>query len=272
METEEDRLATVAIRSGDPRQLEEAASLVADFPDGEDSLIGRRWILHAITEGPLATIDWMIEAGVDLSFRDQEGYTPLLAAIESQRQDRIDVLKRLIVAGAPLNAKGINDWTPAHMAAARDDVEVLRVLVDAGADLTIRTAIDDYATPLEEARNLEKADAVAFLEGLPATSADDSLFPGWRCVSEDGHPLVLELLQNHDIRVEVVPVGSLGKYSNQSLWVKTADVNRAADLIGQMVTALDTPSSGPWRCSGCGEENEAAFDACWQCGRDHAAG
>jgi len=35
-----------------------------------------------------------------------------------------------------------------------------------GADLTIRTEIDDYATPLEEARNLGKLEAVKYLEGV----------------------------------------------------------------------------------------------------------
>ena len=42
------------------------------------------------------------------------------------------------------------------MAAARDDVEALRILAAHGADLTIRTDIDDYATPLEETRMLGK--------------------------------------------------------------------------------------------------------------------
>jgi ankyrin repeat protein len=76
------------------------------------------------------------------------------------------VLERLLRAGAPVNLKGLNDWTPAHMAAARDDVEVLRLLVAHGADLTIRTTIDDYATPLEEVRTLGQHRAAAFLESL----------------------------------------------------------------------------------------------------------
>jgi uncharacterized protein len=65
-----------------------------------------------------------------------------------------------------VNRKGINDWTPAHMAAARDDVEALRLLVRYRADLNIRTDIDDYATPLEEARNLGKVNAVNYLESV----------------------------------------------------------------------------------------------------------
>ena len=96
---------------------------------------------------------------------DQEGYTALHAALERDA-DRGDLLELLLTAGAPVNAKGINDWTPAHMAAARDDVEALRVLVAHGADLTIRTGIDDRATPLEEGRILGSRNAVRFLEDL----------------------------------------------------------------------------------------------------------
>jgi hypothetical protein len=57
------------------------------------------------------------------------------------------------------------------MAAARDAVDVLEVLVAHGADLSIRTNIDDYATPLEEARILGKLKAAAFLERLEGVDA-----------------------------------------------------------------------------------------------------
>ena len=151
------------MKSGDLARLIELAAIDSTFPDGVDSFIGRRWIINAIDGAPLTTIDWMLSRGVDLAFRDEEGYTPLLATIESGRPDRLKLLRSLIAAGAPVNKKGVNDWTPAHMAAARDDVETLKVLVAAGADLTIRTDLDDCATPLEEAQILKKANALAYL-------------------------------------------------------------------------------------------------------------
>jgi ankyrin repeat protein len=160
------QIALDVLTSGDTTRLDELALSLEGFPDGVDPHLGRRWILHAIDVGPQTSIEWMLARGVDLAFRDEEGYTPLLVAIESRRSDRCDVMERLLRAGAPVNLKGINDWTPAHMAAARDDVDGLRVLVAHGADLSIRTDIDDRATPLEEARNLGKRNAAEFLEGL----------------------------------------------------------------------------------------------------------
>lgn len=108
----------------------------------------------------------MLDHRVDLSFRDDEGYTVLHAALERARPDKYSILALLLDHGAPVNAHGINDWTPAHMAAVREDIEALRLLIAQGADLSIRTRIDDYQTPLEEARSLGRTGAVRFLEGL----------------------------------------------------------------------------------------------------------
>ena len=155
-----------ALASGEPAQWEAIAAELPGFPDGVDDFIHRRWIVNALGSGSAASVEWMLKKGVDLDFRDEEGYTPLHAVIERRAPDRHELLDLLLRAGAPVNRKGINDWTPAHMAAARDDVEALRILVGYGADLSIRTAIDEYATPLEEARHLGKDNAARYLETL----------------------------------------------------------------------------------------------------------
>jgi ankyrin repeat protein len=154
------------LKSGSVVDLEAEELRDPTFPRGADSYAGRRWIINAIDCGSMLSIKWMLQKGVDLDFRDDEGYTPLHAAIERSADDRLEVLALLLRADAPINLKGFNDWTPAHMAAAKDDVDALRMLVQHGADLSIRTEIDDYATPLEEARNLRKVKAVRFLESV----------------------------------------------------------------------------------------------------------
>jgi len=42
------------LKSGDRARLEELALLVEGFPDGVDSFMGRRWIIHAIGVGETA--------------------------------------------------------------------------------------------------------------------------------------------------------------------------------------------------------------------------
>lgn len=158
--------AIKVLETGSLAELEQLAAEIPGFPEGVDPYIGRRWIINAIGCGSTMAVRWILGRGVDLHFRDEEGYTPLHACIDSPRADKHDVLELLIVAGAPLDLKGLNDWTPAHNAAARDDVEALRILVRHGADLSIRTEIDEYATPLEDARHLGKLKAVAFLESV----------------------------------------------------------------------------------------------------------
>ena len=154
------------LRSGAAPDLDALAREWDHFPDGVDPYMGTRWIQHAIGSGSAESVDWMIARGVELDFCDGGGYTPVHSVLERAHDDRLELLDRLLRAGAPVNRKGFNDWTPAHKAAASDDVDALRVLVRHGADLAIRTTIDDCATPLEEARLLGKLNAVSYLESL----------------------------------------------------------------------------------------------------------
>lgn len=144
-----------AIIDGDIQLLEEYSLMIDDFPKGKDHFIQRNWITNAVDCGTYDVIKWMIDKGVSLIFEDEEGYSILHSAIDSNNHDKYSVLNLLIESGADINAYGINDWTPAHMAAARNDTESLKILIRHGADLSIRTRIDDYATPLEEAQMLK---------------------------------------------------------------------------------------------------------------------
>src|SRR5262245_34215474 len=76
------------------------------FPCCVDDFIHRHWITNAIDCGSKASIEWMLEKRVDLTFRDDEGYTVLHSAIDRRREDRHDVLEALLNAGAPVNAHG----------------------------------------------------------------------------------------------------------------------------------------------------------------------
>ena len=153
------------LMAGDVTALEEIASIVVNFPDGKDDFIFRHWISNAIDCGTVEVVAWMLDKGVSLVFDDDEGFMVLHSAIFRDPPERYSILRMLIKAGADVNAHGLHDYTPAHLAAARNDVDALKILKDAGADFSIRTRIDEYLTPLEEARALGGSpDAVSYLE------------------------------------------------------------------------------------------------------------
>jgi ankyrin repeat protein len=101
--------------------------------------------------------------GSPVNYKSDEGYPVLHSAIDREKPDRHQVLDLLCVAGADVQARGLNDWTPLDMAAARNDIEAMKILLRYGADVWQRTRIDEYATPLEEARTLHAHGAVRFL-------------------------------------------------------------------------------------------------------------
>lgn len=157
------------LANGTQEQLEELSEILNGFPDGRDNFIFNHWIINAIDCGSKLSIEWMLSKGVNLNFRDENGYTPLLSVIDREKPDRYEILELLLKHGAPINKRGINDWTPLHMAAARNDIVALKLLVKYRADLSIKTHIDDYATPLEEARILNCEEAVKYLESVNTT-------------------------------------------------------------------------------------------------------
>lgn len=153
-----------ALADGTLEDFKMIAQAVEGFPHGVDDVVGRHWIINAIDCGSLAAVAWMLRKGVSVNFCDDEGFTVLHSCIDRDLLGKYEILRLLIAAGADLDAKGFNDWTPLHRAAARDDMTALKILLDAGADRTVRTGIDDCATPAEEAKMLGRYGAAKFIE------------------------------------------------------------------------------------------------------------
>lgn len=151
------------LSDGDLDQLEFASQIVDSFPHDKDSCYGSPWIEHAVSSGSLKAVKWMIEKGVNLQPVNTDGYPPVISCIEVEGQEKYQILCALIDSGADINERGIHGWTPLHMAAIRDDKESMRILLEAGADRTITTEIDDDATAEEEARNLGHLKSADFI-------------------------------------------------------------------------------------------------------------
>ncbi|WP_294610881.1 ankyrin repeat domain-containing protein [Roseovarius sp.] len=151
------------LANGNLDQLEFTSQVVDGFPHGKDGYFGLPWIMHAASCGCLKSVNWMIEQGVNLKPDVDDGYPLLLSCIEQDGKEKYQILEAFIASGADINERGINGWTPLHMAAIRDDERSMSMLLSAGADTTITTLIDDDTTAEEEARNLGHLASAEFI-------------------------------------------------------------------------------------------------------------
>ena len=168
MATEEERCAEArkfqriddAFRAGDLAALRDAVDDPLAVPNGRMPDTIGPCLIYAIYHSPLAFIRTLLEIGADPNAAVDDGFPCLIAALcctrdtpgATKRTDVDDVLRLLLSFGADPNQRGINDYTPLHMAVAERNPYAVQILLDGGADPELRTRIDDCETPLEMAQ------------------------------------------------------------------------------------------------------------------------
>ncbi|KAI1099976.1 putative ankyrin repeat protein [Jackrogersella minutella] len=89
--------------------------------------------LHSIREKtPISIVQLMVEAGAPLDARDQDGYTPLAIAISKGNNS---VARYLIEQGVSVNVFGPKFGSILHLAITKGALDIIKLLVDSGADL-----------------------------------------------------------------------------------------------------------------------------------------
>ena len=167
MATEEERCAEArkfqqidsAFRAGDLAALRGAVDDPGIIPNGRMPDTVGPCLIYAIYHSPLTFIRTLLEIGADTNAPVDDGFPCLIAALcctrdtpgATKRTDVDDVLRLLLSFGADPNQRGINDYTPLHMAVAERNPHAVQILLDAGADPQLRTRIDECETPLEMA-------------------------------------------------------------------------------------------------------------------------
>jgi ankyrin repeat protein len=149
------RTLDLAVQTGNRdvvKLVQEASGGLAGGPKpGPESLI------MAVARENLAGIELALESGVDVNARGEYGRRALSAAIRSP-----EAVRRLLKAGANPNLPGVDDYLPLSSAAAAGQLEVMRLLLEAGADIEGRWR-GTGPTPLGYAVSSYGPKAVEFL-------------------------------------------------------------------------------------------------------------
>ena len=120
---------------------------------------------YAIYWSPVAFIEKLIKAGSNPNYRDDGGFPSIIAALSTDRSDKLEIVQTLLNHGADPNRRGVNDWTPLHYAVSIRGLNAISLLLASGADPYLRTRIDDYSTALEEAEQAGFGPEAALLHG-----------------------------------------------------------------------------------------------------------
>lgn len=125
------------------------ASTGFDVSQGQEGKIsGHEWdICYWATTGNIKSVKYCLEQqNVSPNYRDQDGLTPLMRAVDRNEAQVVDVL---VAAGADLEAVDEEGQTALHYAAYCEHAEMAGLLLSYGGSLN--TKDNDNMTPLEAA-------------------------------------------------------------------------------------------------------------------------
>ncbi|KAF2136584.1 uncharacterized protein K452DRAFT_237272, partial [Aplosporella prunicola CBS 121167] len=99
---------------------------------------------YASRQGWVQATQLLIRQGADIECMDEDGYTPLFAAVSA---NNLDIAKILHQSGATCEVKDLRGWSVIHMAAELNSLELLSYFLQHGLEVNARTYYD--STPLQ---------------------------------------------------------------------------------------------------------------------------
>jgi len=115
---------------------------------------------YAIIKENLDMVKLLIEKKADVNIAEEEtGYSPLFLAASLEQ---IDTMKVLLAAGADVNLADYEDKTPLQFAASNGFGEVIKLLVDNKADVTLKNG--DGETAEDIAKKMKEEEILTFLQ------------------------------------------------------------------------------------------------------------
>lgn len=171
----------------------------------------------------------LVSAGADIEARDANGFTPLHCAV-CPPQANLEALGVLIELGADVNAP-IQDTSPLHLAASdRSRVGAVAMLVAHGADVNARDSKGQ--TPLHYAAQNGLIEDVKILlaNGAdPKLKQEDGVTP-LAYATVFAHPEVVDLLQKQT-KEELLPAWKLAEFGHIHAQIERGDPKTVAGML-----------------------------------------
>ena len=144
----------------------------------------KRQLLKAVKSGELKTVKELIDKGADVNTRDRDGWSLLHWSIYNNHDD---ISHFLIARGADVRSKTQHgkrvppffidpDWTVLHAAARFRDLELLKLLIDKGADINAKD--EGGRAVIHEAGNEGHWEIVRYLIDKGVSPNSKGSFPG----------------------------------------------------------------------------------------------
>lgn len=165
---------------------------VSPLPVFADATVQSRQLFEAASRGDAGSIRRLLAAGAPIDAQNASGQTALLIAVA---ENRLEAAVALIDAGADINRQAGNHDTPWLLAGAQGRTEMLRRMLPKGPDFNLRNRYGGSA--LIPACHYGHVDAVQFLL-TTRIDVDHVNNLGWTCLLEvvilgDGGPAYVEI-------------------------------------------------------------------------------
>ena len=150
-------------RSTETQANQNASPKTAEAVNDPD---GNTPLIIAVNKGETAEVRRLIEAGADVNAANNAGVTPLMNAGGMGNKEAVELL---IQKGANVNHRTSGNYTPLMQAALVGQLEIVKILLDAGADPNVKDT--GGRTALTYAEDRERKDIVDLLKSK-STSAE----------------------------------------------------------------------------------------------------
>ena len=175
-----------------PTAVEEQQSVISRVVDTEpvlDNKVESQDLWQAAANNDRASAERLLAEGADAKAKNAAGNTAFDVAVESGHDALAAILLKAV---AGINGRDGRGWTPLHWAIVADDWDLVRELIEAGADISLGS--QQNALEIAKLMNSETKLIEVFID---AKGVDAIVRDGWTALmhaARDGHTEVVKLL------------------------------------------------------------------------------